>query len=141
MIYKFIREQLPRHNFYFYSLSCSKKHDDGHGMQPHNPDTADEVTVDRFSATAGHLLVRNATNGLPAPGAPINCDQVPFITRGFGPGGQTVDYYNFDVQLTQPAPIYVFYKNGQNNPVATQLNVIDVIPARANTMIFGKYIK
>jgi hypothetical protein len=96
-----------------------------------DPNTAVKVAVDRFSATAGHLMVRTATNGLPAANAAVNFDQGPFITKGFGPAGQTVDYYNFDVQPTLPIPIYVFFKAGQTTPVAGQLNVINAIPGDA----------
>ena len=94
----------------------------------HDPATATVVAVDRFSAQAGHLQVRNSTNGLPAANATVNFDQGPFITQGFGPTGQIVKYYNFDVQPATPAPIYAFFEAGSSSPVAGQLNVIDTIP-------------
>jgi len=47
---------------------------------PLNPDTAEKAVVDRFSSTAGVLMVRDATNSLPEAGAPIDFDQDPFIT-------------------------------------------------------------
>ena len=97
----------------------------------HDPATAPVVAVDRFSAQAGHLQVRNSTNGLPAANAPVNFDQGPFITQGFGPTGQIVKYYNFDVQAPTPAPIYAFFEAGSSSPVAGQLNVIDMIPGDA----------
>ena len=34
--------------------------------------TAEKVSVDRFSAVAGHLMVRSATNGMPAANAAVN---------------------------------------------------------------------
>ena len=71
----------------------------------HDPATAAVVSVDRFSAQAGHLQVRSSSNGLPAANAPVDFDQGPFITEGFGPTGQVVKYYNFDVQPATPAPI------------------------------------
>ncbi|HJZ39594.1 MAG TPA: hypothetical protein VJ203_04455 [Bacteroidales bacterium] len=37
-------------------------------------------------------------------------------------------YYNFDVLGTTPAPIYALFKSGASQPVAGQLNIIDVIP-------------
>jgi len=93
-----------------------------------DPTTAELASVDRFSDQAGHLMVRSMSPSLPGPGQAINFDQgAPFITEGFGPAGQRVQYYNFDVQPTAPAPIYAFSgPNGQ--PVAKQLNVVDVIP-------------
>lgn len=95
---------------------------------PLDPDTAPRATIDRFSASAGMLFVRDATNGLPAAGQPVNFDQGPFITQGFGPGGQIVQYYNFDVQPAAPANIYVLFREGDDAPVPGQLNIVDVIP-------------
>ena len=94
-----------------------------------NPDTAAKQAVDRFSASAGMLMVRTATNGLPAANAAIDFDKAPFITKGFGPSGNTVDYYNFDVQSTVPAPIYVPMNNGKT--IEGQLNIIEQIPGDA----------
>jgi hypothetical protein len=98
------------------------------GAQPHDPVTASVVQVDRFSAQAGTLMVRTASNGLPAANAPIDYDQAPFITQGFGPTGQVVQYYNFDVRPATAAPIYVFFESGATAPVRNQLNVIDRLP-------------
>ena len=93
-----------------------------------NPDTADKVSVDRFSAEAGHLMVRDASNGLPDANVAVNFDQGPFITQGIGPNGEVVKYYNFDVQPLKAAPIYVLFNEGADAPVSGQLNIIDVIP-------------
>ena len=84
--------------------------------------------MDRFSEDAGTLMVRDTSNGLPAANEAIDYDEEPFITKGFGPNGETVEYYNFDVQSTTPAPIYVLFAEGETNPVSGQLNIIDVIP-------------
>jgi len=110
--------------------SCKKDEKDN----AKNPDTAERVSVDRFSAAAGNLMVRDASNGLPAANAAINFDNPPFITKGFKPTGtsQIVKYYNFDVMSTTPAPIWVFFKAGATTPVAGQLNIIDKIPGEAN---------
>ena len=105
--------------------SCSS---DDAVVKIHDVNTAEKVSVDRFSATAGHLMVRDATNGLPAANAAVNFDQAPFITKGKGPTGQIVEYYNFDVQPIDPAPIYVLFKEGSTTPVTDQLNIIDVVP-------------
>ena len=93
-----------------------------------NPDTAEKVSVDRFSAAAGHLQVRDGSNGLPGPNEPVNFDEGPFITQGIAPNGDIVRYYNFDVQPLVAAPIYVLFKDGASAPVSGQLNIIDVIP-------------
>jgi hypothetical protein len=87
------------------------------------------ASVDRFSAEAATLMVRDATNGLPAANAPIDFDAgAPFITHGLGPGGELVSYYNFDVQPTHTAPIYALFREGSATPVSGQLNIIDVVP-------------
>lgn len=90
--------------------------------------TAEKVAIDRFSATAGHLFVRSATNVLPVANAAINCDQAPFITMGFSPTGAITQYYNFDVQSSTPDDIYVFFATGATTPLAGQFNVIPTIP-------------
>ena len=93
-----------------------------------DPDTEKVVSVDRFSMEAGHLFVRTEENGLPGPNEPIDFDMAPFITKGLGPNGELISYYNFDVQPTEPAPIYVLFREGEDHPVEGQMNIIDVIP-------------
>ncbi len=93
-----------------------------------NPDTAQVVSIDRFSMEAGHLMVRTEENGLPGANEPIDFDMEPFITKGLGPNGELISYYNFDVQPTEPAPIYVLFREGEESPVEGQMNIIDVIP-------------
>ena len=96
---------------------------------PADPATAAHATVDRFSAEAGTLFVRDDTNGLPEAGEPIDFDQgEPFLTQGFGPNGEIIQYYNFDGQPTTPAQIFVLFREGESMPVEDQLNLIDVIP-------------
>lgn len=109
-------------------LMMSSCDDDNDTVKIHDVNSAQKVSVDRFSATAGHLMVRNGTNGLPAANASVDFDQAPFITKGLGPSGELVSYYNFDVQPVDPAPIYVLFKEGQSSPVPGQLNIINVIP-------------
>ena len=97
-----------------------------------NINTAEKVSIDRFSTTAGHLQVRTATNGLPQPNAPINLDQEPFITKGLTRTGTSVNYYNFDIQPTTPVAIYVFYKKDETTRVSGQNNVLPSIPGDSN---------
>ncbi|ELZ82969.1 hypothetical protein C453_13206 [Haloferax elongans ATCC BAA-1513] len=101
--------------------------DSGDGMAT-DPMSAPRATIDRFSEAAGTLMVRTDENGLPGPDEAIDFDQGPFITQGLGPDGSVVRYYNFDVQTTTPAPIYVLFREGEDTPVSGQLNVIDAIP-------------
>ncbi|QQS36625.1 MAG: T9SS type A sorting domain-containing protein [Ignavibacteriales bacterium] len=96
-----------------------------------DPDTAMKASIDRFSVGTGMLFVRDTTNNLPGPNAPIDFDQGPFITKGLGKNGELVSYYNFDVQPTQPAPIYVLFREGETSPVEGQLNIVGVIPGDA----------
>jgi hypothetical protein len=97
-----------------------------------DPDTAPEALVDRFSEEAGMLFVRSDDNGLPEAGDPVDFDQPPFITRGLGPAGELIWYYNFDVQRSEPAPIYVLVREGEDTPVEGQLNVVGVVPGDAD---------
>jgi hypothetical protein len=93
-----------------------------------DPDTAQKAMIDRFSPQAGHLFVRDSSNGLPGPNMPVDFDKAPFFAEGFGPRGQLISYYNFDVQPTKPAPIYVLFKDGESMPVVGQMNIVNVIP-------------
>ena len=40
-----------------------------------DPDTAQKASIDRFSMDAGHLFVRDGSNGLPGSNEPIDFDQ------------------------------------------------------------------
>lgn len=93
--------------------------------------TAEKVSVDRFSSSAGNLFVRTSTNGLPSANTAINFDQEPFITTGLKRTGATVQYYNFDVQPSTPAPIYVFFREGSDTPLTGQNNIIPSLPGEA----------
>lgn len=108
--------------------ACSSNGDknDIPAAMPLDPETAASVRVDRFSDAAGHLQKRSDSPSLPGPDEAVNFDEGPFITEGFGPGGEVIKYYNFDVQPTKPAPIYVPMKRGK--PVDGQLNIVGVIP-------------
>lgn len=113
------------------TIGCEKDQSTTVVMTGKDPNTAQKVTVDRFAANTGMLMVRDASNGLPAANAPINFDVAPFITKGLGPTGQMVEYYNFDVQPTKAIPIYVLFKDGESSPVSGQLNIINSIPGDA----------
>lgn len=94
-----------------------------------DPDTAGDVSVDRFSAEAAVLFVRTADNGFPGANESVDFDAISaFITKGLGPDGEMTEYYNFDVMSTTPAPIYALFREGEDMPVDGQLNIVNVIP-------------
>ena len=98
-------------------------------LKPLDPDQAPIAAVDRFSDKAAHLQLRTPDNHLPGPNEPVDFDTGPFITQGLAPAtGKPVRYYNFDVQSTAPAPVYVLYRQGEDKPVADQLDIIDTLP-------------
>lgn len=121
-------------------ISCNND-DDSVIVASKDINTAERQSIDRFSSTAGHLMVRNATNGLPAANAPIDFDNQPFITTGLDRNGMSITYYNFDIQSTTPAPIYVFFKQGESSPLAGQNNIVGVIPGDANYNDFWNVVK
>lgn len=94
-----------------------------------------DVVIDRFSKAAGHLLVRDATNGLPAAGAPIDLDVPPFVTQGLGPVGEIVRYYNFDVQSAAPGTLYRLVRPGSRGVLA---ELVDAIPGDAGYSDFHR---
>ncbi len=117
--------------FILFQLSGCKDEEMPPGPIPANPDQAPKVAIDRFSEEAGTLFVRDGSNELPGSNLPINFDQSPFITQGFGPDSEIVKYYNFDVQSITSAPLFVLFREGESTPVGAQLNIIDVIPGDA----------
>lgn len=122
------------------ATGCS---DDATGPRraPHDPTTALRAAVDRFGPEFATLFARTATNGLPAPNAPIDFDQYPFITHGVGPDGQLVSYYNFDALPDTPAPIYILSREGEDLPVEGQLNIIDALPGDVGYNDFWRVIR
>lgn len=96
---------------------------------PIDPDTAGDVSIDRFGPGFAHLFMRTQENGFPEANEPVDFDAIPaFNTYGLGPNGENTIYYNFDVLSTTPAPIYVLFRSGETEPVTGQLNIVDVIP-------------
>ena len=102
-------------------------------MKPLDPDQAPITAVDRFSDKAATIYMRTADDRLPGhipgPDEPVDFDTGPFITQGLSPRtGKPVRYYNFDIQSTTPAPVYVLYREGEDKPVVGQLDIIDTLP-------------
>jgi hypothetical protein len=108
---------------------------------PTDPDRAPVASIDRFSAGAGTLQVRSATNGLPGPDEPVDFDRGPFVTRGLAADGTPVRYYNFDVRDTEPASVYLLYREGERTPVPGQLDVVDAIPGEEGYNDFRRVVK
>jgi len=110
------------------------------GDAPGDPASAPRALVDRFSDDAAMLFRRSGNPGLPDASQPIDFDEAPFITQGFGPGGEVVRYYNFDVQSNESAPIWVlFYENGE--PVPGQKNIVAVVPGDTGYNDFWRVIR
>jgi hypothetical protein len=100
---------------------------------------AGPIVIDRFSAAAGTLQVRTASNGLPGPGQPVDFDLPPFITQSWGAAGEIIRYYNFDVQPTTPGSLYVFYAGDQE--LTTQHRVVDGIPGQPGYSDFFRVVR
>ncbi len=96
--------------------------------EPKDPNTAARAVVDRFGASAATMFLRDETNGFPGPNDPVDFDQPPFLSRGLGPEGESVRYYNFDVQPTASIPIFVLTREGETGSVPGQPNIVDLIP-------------
>jgi hypothetical protein len=86
-------------------------------MTATDPDHAPIAAVDRFSDAAGTLLRRSADPRLPGPNEPIDFDRPPLNTLGFSPTGEPALYYDLDVKSTTPAPVYILYREGEDQPV------------------------
>jgi hypothetical protein len=89
--------------------------------------------IDRFSDAAAHLMQRSKNAALPAPGAPIDLEQPPFITQGLAPDGTVVRYYNFDVQPARPATLWRLMRDGHAIG-----DVVDALPGDATYSDFWR---
>ena len=85
------------------------------------------VEIDRFSDEMGVFFRRTENPDLPAPNAPIDFDDPQFRNKAFGPNGEVVEYYNFDVRPKVPAIVYVAVDR-RDDKIAGQLPVFTVIP-------------
>ena len=121
-------------------IACNKD-DDKVVKEPKDPEKATAVAVDRFSDSAAVLMKRSQYPELPVANAPINFDEGVFITQSLGPGGETVKYYNFDVQGLTPAPVYVFFYKSSHEKVSGQMNILDVIPGEPGYNDFWQMVE
>ena len=85
------------------------------------------VSVDRFSDAAGTFFRRSDSPDLPGPGEPIDFDHERFLARGFGPDGESISFYNFDVRSNAPAPVYIPVDR-RGDPIPGQLPIFDLLP-------------
>lgn len=115
--------------------------DDDGPASPLDPDAAPVVVVDRFSGEGAILLDRAELPGLPAAGAPIDLDQAPFLVRGLGPAGERITYYHLDAHQPTPINIYVLHHEGQAEPVADQLPIVDYIPGEHGYSDFWRVVR
>ena len=100
----------------------------GGAPAPIAPPASAALAIDRFSAAAAHLMIRDAAHPLPAAGAPIDLDVPPFVTQGLGPDGHLVRYYNFDVQRREPDMLYRLVRPGSHEVIG---ELVDAIPGDA----------
>jgi hypothetical protein len=110
-----------------------------HAAPSSEPTGAQPLVIDRFSAAAGTLQVRTANNRLPGPGQPVDFDLPPFITQSWGPAGEVIRYYNFDVQPTTPALMYAFYVDEEE--LTAQHRVVDVVPGQPGYSDFFRVVR
>jgi hypothetical protein len=84
------------------------------------------VSVDRFSDEAGTFFRRSDQPDLPEAGEAIDFDE-DFLLIGFGPNGERVDFYQFDVRSQEPAAVYVLV-DLPGDVIAGQLPIFDELP-------------
>ncbi len=101
---------------------------------PVNPNTAEVASIDRFNDNFGKLFKRSAPGFdtenvkkiVPAANAPIDIDKF-FLVKSFGPKGEKITYYAFDLDSNVPVTGYNFVdQNGA--VVAGQLPIINSLP-------------
>ena len=101
----------------------------GGGVQivAHFPSYLPTVKVDRFSDDMALFFRRSEDETLPGPNEPIDFDTSPFFQRGFGPNGEIVGFYNFDVRPRSPGSVYEFVDR-RGYLISDQLPVFDRVP-------------
>jgi len=87
------------------------------------------VEVDRFSDLAATFFKRSDEPSLPAANEPIDFD-ADFLRRGIGPNGEAIEFYQFDVRETTPAPVYLLF-DARGDAIAGQLPIFDELPGDA----------
>jgi len=101
----------------------------GGGVQivAHFPSYLPTVEIDRFSDDMGLFFRRSEDETLPGPNEPIDFDTTPFFQRGYGPNGEIIGFYNFDVRPRSPGIVYEFVDR-RGYVISDQLPVFDRVP-------------
>ena len=82
--------------------------------------------IDRFSDSAGRFFKRSVEPRLPGPDEAIDFDE-DFLQRAIGPNGEVIEFYNFDVRPTTPAPVYQLVDT-RGDGIDAQLLIFDEVP-------------
>ncbi len=96
----------------------------------HFPTYLPIVSVDRFSDEMGTFFRRSDNPDLPGPNQPIEFDDPRFLKRGFGPNGEAISFYNFDVRPKTPGTVYELIDR-RGTKIEGQLPIYDRIPGDA----------
>ena len=79
----------------------------------------------------GTFFRRSDNPDLPAPNEPIEFDDPRFLTRGYGPNGEEMSFYNLDVRPKSPGVVYELIDR-RGNPILGQLPIYDRLPGDAD---------
>lgn len=88
--------------------------------------TAPRVVIDRFNERSGTLYHRVGDPIHPDPNEPIDFDD-EFREQAFGPSGEIVIYYDFDVKPRTVEPMVVLVDE-TGAPILDQLPIVDLLP-------------
>lgn len=97
----------------------------------HFPTYLPIVAIDRFSDDMGTFFRRSDNPDLPAPNEPIDFDSPRFLKRGFGPNGEIISFYNFDVRPKTPGVVYQLVDR-RGDVINGQLLIYDRIPGQVD---------
>lgn len=93
----------------------------------HFPEYIPLFAIDRFSDEVATFFRRSDNPQLPGINEPIDFDQDLFRSKGFGPNGEIVWFYNFDVRPKEPTIVYIPIDR-RDDPIQGQLPIFTRIP-------------
>ncbi len=85
------------------------------------------VEIDRFNDQDATFFRRSDNPDLPGPNEPIDFDDPRFKKKAYGPDGEIITFYNFDVRPREPAIVYMLVDR-RGNQLVGQLPIFDRIP-------------
>jgi len=85
------------------------------------------VEIDRFNDQVATFFRRSENPDLPGPNEPIDFDDPRFNKKAFGPDGEIIKFYNFDVRPREPAIVYMPVDR-RGDQLVGQLPIFDRIP-------------